>query len=114
MHDRAAALYAICVELDPNLVGADRTEVDARRHCQPPIAHDLDDLTDADAGPVPRESPRPAIEIAGKIADNAPLSVEGTKAQALEWEMADIDDSHRLSSHVEASATAFGQFLESL
>ena len=25
-----------------------------------------------------------------------------------------VDDSHRLSSHVEASATAFGQFLESL
>ena len=37
-----------------------------------------------------------AVEIAQMIAANAPLSIEGTKAQIQEWAMAGIDDSYQL------------------
>jgi len=41
-----------------------------------------------------------AEEIAGLIVENAPLSVEGTKAQILEWRLAKIDEATRLGSWV--------------
>ncbi|MYE46336.1 MAG: enoyl-CoA hydratase/isomerase family protein [Chloroflexi bacterium] len=41
-----------------------------------------------------------AIEIAEMIIENAPLSVEGTKAQIQEWRLAKIDESIRLGQWV--------------
>ena len=41
-----------------------------------------------------------AIEIAEMIVENAPLSVEGTKAQIQEWRLAKIDESLRLGQWV--------------
>lgn len=41
-----------------------------------------------------------AIEIAEIIVQNAPLSIEGTKAMIQAWRMAKIDDSYRLGSWV--------------
>ena len=39
-----------------------------------------------------------AVEIAGLIAQNAPLSVQGTKEVARSWRMAELDDSVRVGS----------------
>ncbi len=41
-----------------------------------------------------------AIEIAELIIENAPLSVEGTKAQILEWRLAKVDEAQRLGEWV--------------
>ncbi len=41
-----------------------------------------------------------AVEIAGLIAENAPLSVEGTKAQIQEWRLAKVDEAARLGNWV--------------
>ena len=39
-----------------------------------------------------------AVEIAGLIAENGPLSVEGTKAQIREWRPAKVDEATRLGN----------------
>ena len=41
-----------------------------------------------------------AIEIAEMIIENAPLSVEGTKAQIQEWRLAKVDEALRLGAWV--------------
>jgi enoyl-CoA hydratase/carnithine racemase len=41
-----------------------------------------------------------AIEIAELIAQNAPLSIEGTKAAIRAWRMANVDFSYRLSEWI--------------
>ena len=41
-----------------------------------------------------------AIEIAEMIIENAPLSVEGTKAQIQEWRLAKVDEALRLGTWV--------------
>ena len=41
-----------------------------------------------------------AIEIAELIVENAPLSVEGTKAQIQEWRLAKVDEALRLGTWV--------------
>lgn len=43
-----------------------------------------------------------AIEIAKMIAANAPLSVQGTKAEVQAWRMADIDHNYRLYQWIDA------------
>ena len=43
-----------------------------------------------------------AVEIAQMIAANAPLSVQGTKAQVQAWRMADIDHNYRLYQWIDA------------
>ena len=43
-----------------------------------------------------------AVEIAQMIAANAPLSVQGTKAEVQAWRMADIDHSCRLYQWIDA------------
>ncbi len=43
-----------------------------------------------------------AVEIAELIAENAPLSVRGTKAEIQAWRMASIDDSYRLYQWIDA------------
>ena len=43
-----------------------------------------------------------ALEIAQMIAENAPLSVHGTKAEIQAWRMANIDDNYRLYQWIDA------------
>ena len=43
-----------------------------------------------------------AAEIAKMIAENAPLSVHGTKAEIQAWRMANIDDNYRLYQWIDA------------
>ena len=49
--------------------------------------------------PTDQVMPR-AEEIAGMIAENAPLAVEGTKAMAQQWRQLQVDESYRLGDWV--------------